>query len=206
MDRPQKSENHHKKLSAQGPVMLVAGSISKITREQVAEVNQQANVIALEMNPLAAIGSPDEKGQEIERCLNKLLSVLAKGKDVSLHAGSSPEQVNAAREKGAELGLEPSDVSNRIADTLGIITSKVVAAVPLKGLVLAGGDTAKTVCRYLGVHGIELRKEVEPDIPYGTLLGGVRMATVTKAGTFGNKKSLLHAMQFIHFENGELQI
>ncbi|MDQ0900819.1 four-carbon acid sugar kinase family protein [Paenibacillus sp. V4I7] len=205
MDRPQKQENHHKKPSAQGPVMLVAGSISNITREQVAEVNQQANVTALEMNPLAAIGTPEVRDQEIESCLAKLLSALSEGKDVSLHAGTSPEQVNAAREKGAELGLEPSDVSNRIADTLGVITSKVVSAVPLKGLVLTGGDTAKAVCRNLGVHGIELQNEVEPGIPYGTLLGGDCLATVTKAGAFGNKKSLLHAMQFIHLEKGEKQ-
>jgi D-threonate/D-erythronate kinase len=203
MNRPQKSENHQNKHSVQGPVMLVAGSISKITREQVAEVNQQTDVISLEMNPLTAIGSPDERGQEIERCIAKLQSALSEGKDVSLYAGSSPEQVSAAKEKGAELGLQPSDVSNRIADTLGVITSKVVSAVPLKGLVLTGGDTAKAVCRYLGVHGIELRNEVEPGIPYGTLLGGAHLATVTKAGAFGNKKSLLNAMQFIHLEKGE---
>lgn len=55
----------------------------------------------------------------------------------------------------------------------------------------------------MGVHGIELLNEVEPGIPYGTLLGGSRLATVTKAGAFGNKMSLFHAMRYIHLEKGE---
>ncbi|MCZ8513953.1 four-carbon acid sugar kinase family protein [Paenibacillus filicis] len=200
---PKKPGSHSKQHPAQGPVMLVAGSLSGTTREQVAEVNRQAHVTAVEMDPIAVIGSAEARGQEIERCIAKLQSALSEGTDASLYTGSSPEQVAATKERGAELGLEPSDVSNRIADALGAIASKAVSAEPVKGLVLTGGDTAKAVCRYLGVHGIELRTEVEPGIPYGMLLGGVRMATVTKAGAFGNAKSLWHAMQFIHLERGE---
>ncbi|KIL39831.1 hypothetical protein SD70_17330 [Gordoniibacillus kamchatkensis] len=205
MRQPKKTEYRHTKPPVQGPVMLVAGSISQITREQVAEVGRQANVTAVEMDPLAAIGSSGEREQEIERCLAEVRAALTEGADVSLHAGSSPEQVRAAREKGGALGLEPSAVSNRIADTLGAIASKAVTAVPVKGLVLTGGDTAKAVCKYLGVHGIELLSEVEPGIPYGTLLGGARLATVTKAGAFGNNMSLWRAMQFIHNQMGERQ-
>lgn len=40
------------------PVMLVAGSVSMVTREQVASVNAQAGVAAVALNPLAILASP----------------------------------------------------------------------------------------------------------------------------------------------------
>lgn len=200
---PPKTAGRYEKQFATGAVILVAGSISAITREQVAEVNRQANVAALEMDPLAAIGPVEEQEREIARCTAELQLAIAAGKDISLHAGSSPEQVRAAKEKGAALGLDSSDVSNRIADTLGRITSRVAAGSSVQGLVLTGGDTAKAVCRYLGVSGFELHHEVEPGIPFGTLVGGSRLPAITKAGAFGRKGSLWHAMQHIREGRGE---
>lgn len=180
-----------------GRVMLVAGSISQVTREQVLEAGRDANVTEVEMNPLAVLDSPNARAQEIMRCVAELSSAIARGSDVSLYAGSSPGLVNSVKAQGARLGWDPTEVSNRIADTLGAISSAIVSAYPMKGLVLTGGDTAKAVCRHLGVHGIELLAEVEPGIPYGRLLGDVSLMTVTKAGAFGTKRSLLHAMQYI---------
>lgn len=180
-----------------GQVMLVAGSISAVTREQVSEVNRGPNVAAVELNPLVVIGSNDERSNEIERCCSELASALSRNLDISLYAGSSPEQVKSVKEKGARLGWNPSDASNQIADMLGEISSKIVNAYQVKGLVLTGGDTAKAVCKHLGVHGFELLDEVEAGIPYGTLLGDVSLMAVTKAGAFGTNQSLVHAMHYL---------
>jgi uncharacterized protein YgbK (DUF1537 family) len=189
----------------EGQVMLVAGSISKVTREQVMEASGAPNVTAVEMNPLAALGSAEERAQEIERCSSVLISALNSGSDLSLFSGSSAEQVSAAKEKGARLGLDSSDVSNQIADMLGEISGKFVSDYVVKGLVLTGGDTAKAVCRHLGVHGFELLNEVEPGIPHGRLLGDISLMAVTKAGAFGTKQSLLRAMQYLK-QGKEVQI
>jgi uncharacterized protein YgbK (DUF1537 family) len=182
---------------AAGYVVLVAGSISHVTRAQVSEANRAPNVAAVEMNACAAIDSPETRAREIERCVSELNMAVARGLDLSLYAGSSPEQVRAVKEKGEQLGLAPPDVSNRIADTLGEISRQIVAANKVRGLVLTGGDTAKAVCKHLGVHGIELLHELEAGIPYGRLIGGVSMMAVTKAGAFGTTGSLLHAMQYL---------
>ncbi|MGV3240559.1 nucleotide-binding domain containing protein [Streptococcus hyovaginalis] len=37
----------------------------------------------------------------------------------------------------------------------------------IKGLVLTGGDTAKAVCRALGVTEMDLYMEIEPGLPFG---------------------------------------
>lgn len=202
MDRSGKSGRRSGAAHAGGPVMLVAGSVSKVTREQVLEVAKQPAVKAVELDPLAAVGSPAERKKEVDRCLSELQSALSAGSDVSLSSGASAEQVAAAREKGAKLGLQPSDVSNRIADTLGEITCKIAASHQVKGLVLTGGDTAKAVCRHLGVHGIELLNEVEPGIAYGRLIGKIRLSAITKAGAFGTGQSLLNAMRYLSQEKG----
>jgi uncharacterized protein YgbK (DUF1537 family) len=180
-----------------GRVMLVAGSISKITRDQVSAVHTEPNVAAVEMNACAAIDSPQQRFQEIERCISELTSALSRNLDVSLYASSSPEQVRAVKMKGEQLGFASSDVSNRIADMLGEISRTVVSANQVKGLVLTGGDTAKAVCKHLGVHGFELLNELEAGIPYGRLLGDFSLTAVTKAGAFGTTQSLVHAMQYL---------
>ncbi|TVY10863.1 hypothetical protein FPZ49_06685 [Paenibacillus cremeus] len=185
---------------AEGQAMLVAGSISRITREQVAQVNEQPNVAAVELDPIALLTSPEAQASEEERCYRALIDSLGQGLDLSLYAGSSPSQVQSAKELGARSGLDSSSVSNRIADALGRIAGRIVTEYRLAGLVLTGGDTAKAVCRHLGVHGIELVAELEAGIPLGRLLGADRMMAVTKAGAFGNAQSLWRAMTILKGE------
>jgi len=68
-----------------------------------------------------------------------------------------------------------------------------------RGLVLTGGDTALQVLRSAGVSGIQLRQEILPGIPWGTLLGGPLdgMPVVTKAGGFGPPDALVRAVDFL---------
>ncbi|UUZ82818.1 four-carbon acid sugar kinase family protein [Paenibacillus sp. P26] len=153
------------------PVMLVAGSVSKVTREQVAAVNGQEGIVPAELDPIRSLASAEREAEEKERRYSVLSGALQAGSDVSLFAGTSPEQVLSAQRLGAERGLDPSGVSGKIADALGEVAARLVGSCRPQGLVLTGGDTAKAVCRHLGVHGIELVAEVEPGIPLGRLIG-----------------------------------
>jgi uncharacterized protein YgbK (DUF1537 family) len=195
--RPVNGNTYEPAQSDSKPVMLVAGSISKVTREQVEVVNEDNGVKAVELDPIVLLTSSELAKQEMHRCSRLLLDALNQGRDVSFHTGSSPEQVSAAKQLGAASGLALSDVSNRIAEALGKVTAEVLSKQELRGLVLTGGDTAKAVCRHLGVHGIKLLKEIEPGIPLGQLLGANSLLAVTKAGAFGNKQSLSHAMKLL---------
>jgi D-threonate/D-erythronate kinase len=193
-NQPQRNINGSKQ------VMLEAGSISKITSEQVMFVNRQPGVAAVEVDSIAILSGPDQLHDEVERCYKSLKEALDKGMDLSLYTDSAPDQVQFAKDLGSSVGLDPANVSNRIADALGHITSKVVSEFRLAGLVLTGGDTAKAVCRHLGVHGIDLIAELETGIPYGRLLGTENLMAVTKAGAFGKRESLRHAMRILKGE------
>lgn len=183
------------------PVMLVAGSISRVTRAQVQKVNEQPAIACVELDPLSLLASPEQAAQEKEQCYRRLSEALQAGSDVSFYAGSSPEQVAQAQLLGASRGLDASSVSNTIADALGEVAAALSSAYTLQGMVLTGGDTAKAVCRHLGVRGIELTDELEPGIPLGRLIGARNLPAVTKAGAFGNTESLLHAMQILKGEH-----
>lgn len=178
------------------PVFLVAGSISTITREQVAEYCRRSRVTRVELNPLRVVAGEEDCQKEIERCQNELLQAVEKGYDLALYAGSSRELVAAAIRLGRKNGLDSSAVSNRVADCLGRISSQVVRshADGLQGVILTGGDTAKAVCRHLGVSGMQLLKELEPGVPICRLAGAGGLFAVTKAGAFGTKDTLVHAL------------
>jgi uncharacterized protein YgbK (DUF1537 family) len=65
-------------------------------------------------------------------------------------------------------------------------------------LALSGGDTASLVCGALGVRAIELRQEVAPGIPCGSLVGGPfdQLPVVTKSGGFGGPDALMQVADF----------
>jgi uncharacterized protein YgbK (DUF1537 family) len=184
----------------QNPVLLVAGSISEVTRKQVSAFNMDPQVTAVELNTVQIIISDQDSLQEIKRCRTELLTAISAGSDISLYASSSPEQVKSSKAAGADRGFDPTEVSNRIANALGEIASGIMREVDLQGVILTGGDSAKAVCKHLGVSGIQLIKEIEPGIPLGKLVGNAPLWVVTKAGAFGNENSLLHAKNVLKGE------
>ncbi|MBE3596227.1 MAG: four-carbon acid sugar kinase family protein [Hydrogenibacillus sp.] len=175
------------------PVLLVEGSTSSITREQVGVFCQQPDVTAVEMNPLPVVQGGSAAGAEIDRCRSELLAAIGQGKDAALYAGSAPGQVAAANALGEKLGLDRTQISDRIADALGAAAAQAIENSELQGVILTGGDTAKAVCKQLGVTGLELLQELEPGVPISRLAGQRSILTVTKAGAFGTKETLLHA-------------
>lgn len=182
------------------PVMLVAGSISQVTRGQVAAYNREPQVTAVELNTVQAISSEEGLKAEIERCGSELRAALTDGSDVSLCASSSPEQVQLTKAAGLQRGLDSTEVSNQISHILGEIASEIMQNVELQGVILTGGDTAKGVCKHLGVSSIQLIKEIEPGIPLGLLVRDKPVWAVTKAGAFGNEHSLSKAKKALKGE------
>ncbi|MBA2941137.1 four-carbon acid sugar kinase family protein [Paenibacillus sp. CGMCC 1.16610] len=182
------------------PVMLVAGSISQVTRGQVAAYNSDPQVIAVELDTVQAIASEEGLKAEIERCGRELQTALRNGLDVSLCASSSPDQVRLTKSAGLQRGLDSTEVSNQISHILGAIASEIMESIELQGVILTGGDTAKGVCKHLGVSSIQLIKEIEPGIPLGLLVRKQPVWAVTKAGAFGKEHSLSKAKKALKGE------
>jgi uncharacterized protein YgbK (DUF1537 family) len=91
--------------------------------------------------------------------------------------------------------------TERAAEVLWIprsgVTAEQIGAGP-GALLLSGGDTALAVCRALGAYRIDLIDEIEPGIPFGRLVGGMRdgCLVATKSGGFGTPDSLIKVADF----------
>lgn len=181
--------------SSDRPILLVVGSVSQVTRNQVTCVQQELHAAVVEMDALALLRGEETARAERARCRGALLQALSGGWDVVFTTTGSPDQVAAARELGVQLGISATAVSDRIAEELGAVAAEVIQSQPLQGLILTGGDTAKAVCRHLHVGGLRLLSEVETGVPLSRLVGPVDLPVVTKAGAFGTAHTLVHAMQ-----------
>lgn len=171
------------------PVLIVSGSRSSLARRQVKTLTDLLPVKLVSLIPEKLL---EEKTRELEidRCQKEIEAYLKNKYDVVLnvemvHNTSIPDY---------------QKLPYFIVEALGKIASKTVDAFPLQGIVLTGGDTAKSISKELGVTGIELIGEVERGMPLSRMIGGPGVLTVTKAGAFGSDKSFYHALKLLKGE------
>jgi D-threonate/D-erythronate kinase len=181
------------------PVMLVAGSLSQITKEQVERFNSEPTVLAIEFDPVAVMDD-ESWTREKERCRQQLLYAAQQQKDISLFVGTSPRQLEETKNPAFREKWGAFEVSRRIAVTLGELAAELLRTVRLQGVIMTGGDTAKAICECMFVSGLQLLDEVEDGIPVSRLLGKEELLAVTKAGAFGNVDSLVHALHILKGE------
>jgi uncharacterized protein YgbK (DUF1537 family) len=170
-----------------GPVLVVAGSLSETTQAQVSALAARPHIAVVEIDPLAIVGGDAACCAEVERCRHAMRTALDSGRDCALVLGTRADRSEAAQ---------------RVAELLGTIAADGAGSHRLGGLILTGGDTARAVCREFGATGIELLGEVEAGVPLGRLVGDTcaGVLAVTKAGTFGSELTLVRALDHLKGE------
>ncbi|UOF92611.1 four-carbon acid sugar kinase family protein [Fodinisporobacter ferrooxydans] len=183
------------------PVMLVAGSISNITLQQLQAVGQLPNVERIQFDPILVLQGGEACEKEMKRCLYKVREAIRAGRDIALYATSTKAQVDETTACGSQFGINRAEIADRIASALGCIAAGILSTESLQGIILTGGDTAIAVCTQAGVAGLLLLDEMEPGIPVSRLIGGPQsVLTITKAGAFGTEESLVGAFHILKGE------
>ncbi len=177
------------------PVVVIAGSVSNVTRGQVAMLRQRTDLAYIEASPWAFL-KPATAQAETDRCYHAALDAIRAGKDVVIVSGDTDEMVARTKEAGLSLGLSSRQTSEAVASALGGLCRRITLNAPLGGLVLTGGDIAVSCCSLLSASGISVLREVAPGIPVGVLKGGQcsGLKVVTKAGAFGAEDALCRAV------------
>lgn len=174
------------------PVLIVAGSVSKVTHRQMEFflAQGQGELVSLHAGRLI-----DEPAVEIARCILAAEQALRRGSDVLLASAVEADAVDQARMAGKHKGIDNQRVSEVIAEALGQVVRGLVGLKPA-GLFLTGGDTAIAVCRALEVSAIDVMSEVSTGIPLGKLSGGIcpGLRVVTKAGAFGSEQAIVDSV------------
>lgn len=179
---------------ADGPALIVVGSVSTSSRKQLAKLLMQDRVTGIEMRSEAVL-SPETRAAEIERVVSLAVQAVQTGPyGIVLYSSGRPEEVDKTQRIGSRLGLGPREVSDKVCESLGKAASQVITQCGIRRLVLTGGDTAKQVCLNLGALEIDLLDEVETGVPIGKIYAGHEIRVVTKAGGFGSDEVLIHSL------------
>jgi uncharacterized protein YgbK (DUF1537 family) len=186
------------------PVVVLAGSVSNVTRGQVRMLNRRADIVCVEADPCTLL-RPETAAREIGRCLKATLNAVKLGMDVVIATGYTGDSVDEVRRKALSLNLSPQQTSEGIAAALGELCRRIATGATLSGLVLTGGDIASSCCSLLSSTGFKVVEEVAPGIPLGLLKGGPcdGLWVITKAGAFGAEDALCKAVDRLKRERRE---
>ncbi|TDF99768.1 four-carbon acid sugar kinase family protein [Paenibacillus piri] len=189
-------EERSGKLAAKLPVLLVVGSVNGQSRKQLdALLRVRDAVQPVKLQAYASVEGGAAKDAELARICREAEASLRQGMNVALFSSGDQADIDRANEVGRRFGLDPTAVSERVADMLGEAAAMLMKSHPLQGVVLTGGDTAKQVCLHWGAYSFELLDELESGIPRGRLIGdGRTVEAVTKAGGFGSEQVLIRAI------------
>ena len=167
----------------EGRLMVVSGSRSEATRGQVAKLLESGTIEPVRIASSAADG-PWDVPREMAAAAGIVARLAAQP--------SGATAVVTLGDEGAASEEEESRRSERLNGLVGAVVRQAAAKLPLRGLVLTGGDIAAAALKALGATGIRLGPELLPGIPLGWLVGGGSegLAVVTKAGDFGAPDAL----------------
>lgn len=181
--------------SGRSPVAVIAGSVSNVTRGQIAKLTERPDMVYIMVTPHALL-TAGERQTEIDRCYQAATAAVTAGKNAVIASGYSDDIVAATTAQAQKLGLDSQQAGTLIAEGLGEIGKALALNLTLSGMVLTGGDIAVAVCAALEATGLKVTKEVAPGIPLGALQGGLRdgLRVVTKAGAFGSEDALAKAV------------
>jgi uncharacterized protein YgbK (DUF1537 family) len=179
------------------PALVIAGSASETTRQQLSHAQVAAGLRLIQLNPAAVVAGGAAADGEIERVLLAVRTTLRAGYDAGLTVLSSREDIGAVQGYGAKLGLTPSQVARQIAEALAAAGGTVAIEGDLSGVVATGGDTAKAFCAAFRAEALEIVGEVEAGIPLMRLLGPRTLPLVTKAGGFGSLAAIVHSIELV---------
>jgi 4-hydroxythreonine-4-phosphate dehydrogenase len=187
---------HRPTLSTNGPLLFVIGSPSQASREQIPRLVADRDIESVSV-PLAALrhGVHSATWAEQTRRLERAFST---GRDIVLSLDMEGRSgVEGRSNANGQFGGDSQSSAHEDA-TLSPALAALVSPYVTRcgGLVLTGGETARSVLDRLGVATLRLVGEVEPGIPLSvatvvTPAGSLCLPVITKAGAFGSPHSLL---------------
>lgn len=156
---------------ARGPLLFVVGSASDVSHAQFELLAAEPGVAAVRFAPDDLRGPPGSL-LDLE---SQLDSAIGLDSDIAMLI-----------ERGSTL-------DTRAGAQLVMALAAVVAPrlSRIGGLFATGGETARGLLEAAGATGIRLGGEIEPGVPWGRTMGDIVLPIVTKAGAFGNSRTLL---------------
>jgi len=161
-----------------GPGLVLAGSASARTREQLAA----AGGPTVEVDAVRAAG---DRARVVAETLAGIRSDLAAGRVPIVSAGHDAQAIARAQ---ARLGV--ATAADAVEGALAEVASAAVAELGARRLLVAGGETSGAVTRALGLRALRLTQRVDPGVAWATgravaIAGEPVLGVLLKSGNFG---------------------
>ena len=171
--------------TATGRSLIVAGSCSSATIQQVAWMQSKSNAFHVEVD--IVLENPNATDDLVE---------WASGSDgtkpVMIYSSARPEKVNETQQKhGREV------VANAMEAFLSTVTERLVNEFGFGKLVLAGGETSGAIVQQLGIRALRIGPEISPGIPWTESLDAQPLALALKSGNFGGEDFFERALEML---------
>jgi uncharacterized protein YgbK (DUF1537 family) len=164
-----------------GPAVVLAGSCSAATLEQVAEA-----AAAFPSHRIDPAALPDEAAL-LERATAWLRDNLGRG-PVVLYSSAAPEDRAAG---AAAMGPGTAESLERVLGAL----ARTAVELGVRRVVVAGGETSGAVVGALGVRAVEVRGEEDTGVPWCVTDGPPAVSLLLKSGNFGRPDLLVRAVE-----------
>lgn len=179
------------------PVLVVAGSMSEATRQQIVFAAEEKSLGILDID-VEGLLQPDSQ-PAVDDIIRQAACVLRDRQHCVLRTcrdADARQMIDTLCEK---YGLSRQQLGDKISQTLGAITLSIINQAQIGGLFLTGGDIAIAVARALGAEGYRITSEVVPCVPCGTFVNSEidDLPVITKAGGFGSASTLRDALYYI---------
>lgn len=163
-----------------GAAILLAGSCSKATREQIAYY-QKSGKPFMKIDPLKLLS-----GEQKEEELWTFVEGHAK-EDVLIYSSDDPDAVKQIQKNGKE------KVAGILEDLMAQLAKKAVYN-GYKRIIVAGGETSGAVTKGLGFSSYIIGDSVAPGVPVMIPRNQKDTRLVLKSGNFGQKDFFLRAL------------
>jgi uncharacterized protein YgbK (DUF1537 family) len=161
---------------ADGPAIVLAGSCSTATLEQVRRMAARHPAVKVDVVGATADGVAAEA-----------LPHLGSGA-VLVYTSAEPSEVARVQER-----VGAANASVAAESILADVARRAVDA-GARRIVVAGGETSGAVMRALGVRALAVGGEIAPGVPWMTSIGEPRLSLALKSGNFGGPDFFLEAL------------
>jgi 3-dehydrotetronate 4-kinase len=174
-----------KLVAPEGRAIILAGSCSAATREQV-QVAVAAGLPSFRIDPYEiATGN-----LTAETVLQWLIKQPAKLIPI-IYSSDDPENVGRVQNT---LGR---DVAGHSVESLLAGVAKALPSLGFSRLLVAGGETSGAIVKSLGIKVLSIGPEIDPGVPWTLSCSGPEMALALKSGNFGAPDIFLKAWNIL---------
>ena len=183
------------KVSAQ-KILVLAGSISETTRDQVKVLEREERCFTFKANAAEVVEDP-ESTAKVDAV--KILKQLNDHDVLQVCAAYEASDVEKSAETAKNLGISFFEAGERTAEYMAAL-AKILSPY-FDAMVMTGGDTAVHACNAIDAGSFQILKEVEAGIPLSMITSGKEKGKylVTKAGAFGTANAFKKSVEVLSF-------